>query len=68
MQGWSAHRRDGEEAFTMKWISSAPPRLTYGSLAPCAIKLAHVLFRSTPTDAPWHRALEHDCKICPING
>src|ERR1700731_4025614 len=54
----------------MKWISSGatPAYLWSFRSAPCVIKLAHVLFRSTPTDAHWHRALEHDCKIRPING
>jgi hypothetical protein len=52
----------------MDFQRATPAYLWWFRSAPCAIKLAHVLFRSTPTDAHWHRALEHDCKIRPING
>src|SRR6202051_769394 len=47
MQGWSAHRRDGEEAFDeMDFRRATQPYLWSFRSASCVIKLMHVLFRS----------------------
>jgi hypothetical protein len=36
--------------------------------APLCHQINACAFSQHPTDAHWHRALEHDCKIRPING
>jgi hypothetical protein len=69
MQGWSAHRRDGWEALRCNGFPARLPGLpVVVSLGPLCHQINACAFSQYSTDAHWHRALEHDCTIRPIDG